>query len=135
MEKLLSKNVFGSIIVFSWVYIFSNRIFSDNFPGLCVPIGLQELTNLCEATALYFLIFIPISVFFAVLAFRDIQVYRKWGKFTWIFLGIYFVVYLFSPTDAPDLVLFYKETVAIGAIIFYSVASLMYVAYLKFRKA
>lgn len=134
MEKLLSKKVFGGIIIFVWIFSLSSRVFSDNFPGICVPIGLQELTNLCETTVLYFLVFIPISVFFVVLVFRDIEVYRKWGKLTWIFLGSYLVAYLFTPTDAPDLVLFYKETVAIGAVIFYSVASLIYVAYLKFRK-
>lgn len=136
MEKIISNKIFGSVVLLAWGYILLLQFFwRNNYPDACVSIGLQELLNICEAAWLYLLIFVPVGILLILLVILKSEVLEKWKKFTMFFLSLYFVLYIFTPTDAPDFILFYKETVAIGAVLFYSVVSLIYLIYLKSRKA
>ncbi len=129
------KKIFGSVILSSWVYIFWALSLRNDYPSACIPIGIQELTNICEATAQYLLVFVPMGVFFVILAIWNNEIYKKWEKFTLIFLGLYFIIFfVLTPTDAPDFVPFYKETVAIWGMILYAVISMVHIAYLKLKK-
>lgn len=90
----------------------------------------------CVFFGQFLVLIFPIFIFsflFVVFKTND-DIFINWKRFTWLYVLVYFLIYVFSPNDHPGLILFYKETVAIGAVIFYSVASLIYVAYLKFRK-
>ncbi|MBI2439450.1 MAG: hypothetical protein HYV45_02530 [Candidatus Moranbacteria bacterium] len=130
----MSKKIFGSVILLFWGYIFLLILLNGDYPPVCIPIGMQELTNLCEVIAQYLFIFVPIGIFFVILISWNNEVYEKWKRFTIIFLVLYLVFFIFTPTDAPDFILFYKETVAIGGVIVYAVMSLIYIAYLKFKR-
>ncbi len=129
----MSRKIFGSAIALSWGYIFLLIFLKGNYPSICIPIGIQELTNVCEAIAQYLFIFVPTGIFFVSLVIWNNEVYEKWKRFTLIFLALYLVFFIFTPTDAPDFILFYKETVAIGGVILYAVMSLIYIVYLKLK--
>lgn len=81
-----------------------------------------------------FLIFIPIFLFSFILFKLNSSVFEKWKKFTLIYLFIYIVIYLLSPTQGDGFIWFQRETVSLFGSVIYLVLSLLLILYKSLRK-
>ncbi len=75
-----------------------------------------------------FLIFIPVFIFALIIHFLNEQKFSGWRKFSLIYLLVYFLIYLLSPTSS-DYIWFQHESVSFFGTTFYSIISLILIVY------